>query len=137
MSSALVGVAALAGYAFVAGLARGAESGSASAAPRVVFGAGIAMVTMVLATSLFAHAAVMLETLNADPQVAKTLWLIEHGSWALIAPPQIAFILGVSAVSLRESRFPRWFGLTGLPVAGSRFTNTMDGESLELVSCNP
>jgi len=36
--------------------------------------------TMVLATSAFAQAALIVESLALDPQVAKTLWLIEHGS---------------------------------------------------------
>lgn len=123
LAAALVGISAIAGYGFVGGLGRKLASSSPSATPWVVFGAGLGMITMTLATSLFAQAAVMVESLNADPQVAKTLWLIEHGSWALIAPPQIAFILAVSSLALREGLFPRWFGLSGPPVAAGLLAN--------------
>jgi hypothetical protein len=117
LSAAFVGLSAVAGYAFVGGLSRRLAAESSSAAPWIVFGAGVAMVTMVLATSLFAQAAVVVEALTGDPEVAKTLWLIEHGSWALIGPPQIAFILAVSVMAIGEAELPRWYGYFGILVA--------------------
>ena len=78
---------------------------------------------MVLATSLFAQAAVVVERLTGDPQVARAPWLIEHGSWALIGPPQIAFILAVSVMAIGKGELPRWFGLAGFPVAGGLSAN--------------
>lgn len=93
ISAALIGLSAIAGYWFVGGLCRRLSARSSSGAVWVVLAGGIAMVTMVLATSAFAQAAIVVDTLANDPQVAKTLWLIEHGSWAMIGPPQTAFIL--------------------------------------------
>jgi hypothetical protein len=85
------------------------------------------MVTMVLATSTFAQTAIVVESLAMDPQVAKTLWLIEHGSWALIGPPQIAFILGVSVVAIVERYPARWYGYSGVVVALGLVANMMWG----------
>ena len=85
------------------------------------------MVTMVLATSAFAQAAIVVESLADDPQVAKTLWLIEHGSWALIGPPTIAFIVGVSVIAVGEGAPPRWLGFTGIVVAVGLAANLMWG----------
>lgn len=127
MSAAFVGLSAVAGYLFVGGLSRRLAAESSSAAPWIVSGAGVAMVTMVLVTSLFAQAAAMVESLAGDPQVAKTLWLMEHGSWALIGPPQIAFILAVSVMAIGEAELPRWYGYFGIVVAVGLVANLVWG----------
>jgi hypothetical protein len=127
LHAGLVGLSAVAGYWFVADLHRRLAARSESAAVWTVLGGGIAMVTMVMATSTFAQAAIVVDTLAMDPQVAKTLWLIEHGSWALIAPPQIAFIVGVSVIALAEGYPARWYGFTGLVVAIGLVANMMWG----------
>lgn len=116
-SAGLVGLSAVAGYWFVGGLHQRLAARSSSFMPGVVLGAGIAMVTMVLTTSAFAQAAIVVDSLVEDPQVAKTLWLIEHGSWALIGPPTIAFIVGVSVIAFSEGAPSRWIGFTGIVVA--------------------
>ena len=127
LHAALVGLSAVAGYWFVGDLHRRLAARTDSAAVWVALGGGVAMVTMVLATSTFAQAAIVVDSLALDPQVAKTLWLIEHGSWALMGPPQIAFILGVSAIAIRE-RFPaRWLGYSGVVVAVGLVANMMWG----------
>lgn len=117
LGAALVGLSAVAGYWFVAGLYRRLSASRASVAPVVVLVGGIGMVTMVLATSASAQAVLVVDSLVQDPQVAKTLWLIEHGSWALMGPPQIAFILGVSVVALTDRDPARWVGVSGVVVA--------------------
>lgn len=123
----LVGLSAVAGYWFVGGLLHRLAARSSSFARWVVLGAGIAMVTMVLATSTFAQAAIVADSLAGDPQVAKTLWLIEHGSWALIGPPQTAFIVAVSAIAISNGVPPRWLGYTGIAVAIGLTANLMWG----------
>ncbi len=125
ISAALVGLSAVAGYWFIGDLHRRISAASNSTATWVTLGGGIAMVTMVLATSTFAHAAIVVDSLAMDPQVAKTLWLIEHGSWALIGPPQIAFIAGVSVIAIREGTAARWYGFTGIVVAIGLVANTV------------
>lgn len=115
-SAALVGMSAIAGYCFVGGVCRRLSTSSSSAL-WIAFGGGVAMVTMVLATSAFAQAAIVVDSLAGDPQVAKTLWLTEHGSWALIGAPQTAFIVGVSVIAISERSLLRWYGFTGLVVA--------------------
>lgn len=127
LSAGLVGLSAIAGYWFVGGLCRGLSTRSSSAAVWVVLTGGIGMVTMVLTTSAFAQAAIVVESLGSDPQVAKTLWLIEHGSWALIGPPQTAFILGVSAIAIETGDPPRWYGYTGIVVASGLVANMILG----------
>lgn len=79
-----------------------------------------------LATSAFAQAAIVVGTLASDPQVAKTLWLIEHGSWAMIGPPQTAFILGVS-IFAKTGDPPRWYGYSGIVVAVALIANLLLG----------
>lgn len=59
--------------------------------------------------------------------MAKTLWLIEHGFWALIGPPQTAFILGVSVVAINEGYPPRWYGYSGIVVAIGLAANIIRG----------
>lgn len=127
VAAGLIGLSAIAGYWFVGGLHRRLASRSSPSAPWVVLGAGIAMVTMVLATSAFAQAVIVVESLDRDPQVAKTLWLMEHGSWALIGPPQTAFILGVSAITISGGGLVRWYGYSGFVVAIALVGNMMWG----------
>ena len=126
-AAGLVGLSAVAGYWFVGGLHHRLAARSSSFARWVVLCAGIGMVTMVLATSTFAQAAIVVDSLAGDPAVAKTLWLIEHGSWALMGPPQTAFILAVSTIAISEGIPPRWFGYTGMAVAISLCANLMWG----------
>lgn len=127
INAGLVGLSAVAGYWFVGDLHRRLSATSTSTATWVALAGGIGMFTMVLATSTFAQAAIVVDTLAPDPQVAKTLWLIEHGSWALIGRPQIAFIIGVSVVAVAHRAPPRWYGFTGLVVAVGLVANMMRG----------
>lgn len=127
LHAALVGLSAVAGYWFIGDLHSRLSARSDSAAVWVALGGGLATVTSVLATSTFAQAAIVVQSLAQDPQVAKTLWLIEHGSWALMGPPQIAFILSMSVIAVRE-RFPaRWLGYSGVVVAVGLIANMMWG----------
>jgi hypothetical protein len=126
-SAGLIGLSAVAGYWFVGGLCRRLWARSSSGAVWVVLAGGIAMVTMVLATSAFAQAAIVVETLADDPQVAKTLWLIEHGSWAMIGPPQTAFVLAVSIIAIESGDPPRWYGYSGIVVAIALIANLLLG----------
>ncbi|MDX1450710.1 MAG: hypothetical protein R3246_16800, partial [Acidimicrobiia bacterium] len=127
VSAGLIGLSAIAGYWFVGGLCGRLSTRSSSSAVWVVLTGGIAMVTMVLATSAFAQAAIVVDTLASDPQVAKTLWLIEHGSWAMIGPPQTAFILGVSIIAIETGDPPRWYGYSGIIVALGLVANLLLG----------
>lgn len=127
LSAGLIGLSAVAGYWFVGGLYQRLSMRSSAAALWVVLTGGIAMVTMVLATSAFAQAAIVVDSLAADPQVAKTLWLVEHGSWALIGPPQTAFILAVSVIAIKEGDPPRWYGYSGIVVAIGLIANMVLG----------
>ena len=122
-NAALVGLSVVAGYWFVGALHRELSGRSASPAVWVAFAGGLGMVTMVLATSAFAQAAILVESLASDPQVAKTLWLVEHGSWALIGPPQIAFVIGVSTLAIVEGYPARWLGYSGVLVASGLVFN--------------
>jgi hypothetical protein len=127
LNAALVGLSAVAGYLFIGGLHRTLSERSRSSAVWSALVGGVAMVTMVLATSTSAQAAILVDSLASDPQVAKTLWLLEHGSWALIGPPQMAFILGVSIVAIQEGYPSRWIGHTGLLVTVGLAANLVLG----------
>jgi hypothetical protein len=127
LHAALVALAAVTGYWFVAEVHKRLSARSDSVAVWAALGGGFAMVTMVLGTSTFAQAAIVVDSLASDPQVAKALWLIEHGSWALMGPPQIAFILGVSVIALAEGYPPRWYGYSGLVVVVGLVANMMWG----------
>lgn len=127
VSAGLIGLSAIAGYWFVGGLCRRLSARSSSSAVWVVLAGGTAMVTMVLATSAFAHAAIVVDTLASDPQVAKTLWLIEHGSWAMMGPPQAAFIVGVSVIAVETGDPSRWYGYSGFVVAVGLVANLLLG----------
>jgi hypothetical protein len=126
-SIVLVGLAALAGTWFVGDLHRRLLSVSRSTATWVAFGGGLLTVVFVLATSLFPEAAITAESLIEDPQVAKTLWLLEHASWAMIGPPLAAFVLGVSLVSLDQGTPPRWVGWSGLVLVAALAVNLLLG----------
>jgi hypothetical protein len=72
------------------------------------------MVTLFLAGSAIASAAVTVGSLASDPQVAKTLWLLQEGFSDVIGAPLIVFMLGVSIVSINRGDPPRWLGWLGL-----------------------
>jgi hypothetical protein len=124
---ALVGLASFAGIWFVADVHRRLLSISRSAASWAALGGGLMTVVFILATSLFLEAAITAESLVEDPQVAKTLWLLEHASWALLGPPLAAFAFGVSIVSLGHGTPPRWIGLSGLVLVAALALNLLLG----------
>jgi hypothetical protein len=71
------------------------------------------MVTLFLAGSAIASAS-LVGSLVADPQVAKTLWVLQEGFSNVVGAPLIVFMLGVSVVSIKQGDPPRWLGWSGL-----------------------
>ena len=71
------------------------------------------MVTLILASSAISSAA-LVGSLAGDPQVAKTLWLLEEGFSVWIGAPMIVLMLGVSIISIKHGDPPRWLGWLGL-----------------------
>jgi hypothetical protein len=128
LSIALVGLAAVAGYWFVAALhTRLNEKGPSTASWAALVG-GAATVTSVLMGSGILEAATTVDSLVGDPQVAKTLWLLELGFFnALIAPPLIAFTIGVSIHAMQYRSLPRWVSWTGLVTAAALTANIVLG----------
>jgi hypothetical protein len=80
--------------------------------------------TFWLAESAVIGAAVSVPSLNADPQVAKALWLLELSFIDVIGPALIVFMLGVSIVSIDRGDPPRWLGWSGVVVAAGLAVNT-------------
>ncbi len=103
----------IAGFWFVASLHMRLTARGPSTAAWAVFGGGVAMVTLLLAGSAISSAA-LVGSLAADPQVAKTLWVLEEGFSVWIGAPMIVFMLGVSIISIKQEDPPRWLGWSGL-----------------------
>ena len=106
-SIALVGLAAIAGFWFVGSLHLRLTARGPSAAALAAFGGGVAMVTLFLAGSAIRSATITVGSLASDPQVAKTLWLLEEGFSDVIGPTLIVFMLGISIVSIDRGDPPR------------------------------
>jgi hypothetical protein len=111
--TALVGLAAIAGFWFVGSLHTRLTARGPSTAAWAVFGGGVAMLTLILAGSAISSAA-LVGSLAADPQVAKTLWVLEEGFSVWIGAPMIVLMLGVSIISIKHGDPPRWLGWSGL-----------------------
>lgn len=123
-SVALVALASVAGYWFIALLHRRLARREASAAAWAAFGGGLATVTVILGGAAIKGASVTVDSLGRDPQVAKTLWLLEHGFFdVLIGPPLVVFTSGVSIVSLQRGDPPRWVGWSGIAVTAGLVAN--------------
>ena len=112
-SIALVGLAAIAGFWFVGSLHLRLTARGPSAAAWAAFGGGVAMVTLLLAGSAIASAA-LVGSLAGDPQVAKTLWVLQEGFSDVVGAPLVVFMLGVSIVSIKRGDPPRWLGWSGV-----------------------
>jgi hypothetical protein len=85
------------------------------------------MVTLFLAGSAITSAAVTVDSLAGDPQVAKTLWLLEQGFSGVIGPALIVFMLGVSIASINRGDPPRWLGWSGVVAAVVLVVNSVLG----------
>jgi hypothetical protein len=110
---ALATLAAIAGFWFVGSLHLRLTAGGPSTAAWAAFGGGVAMVTLILAGSAISSAA-LVGSLTGDPQVAKTLWVLEEGFRVWFGAPLIVFMLGVSIVSINRGDPPRWLGWSGV-----------------------
>jgi len=110
MSIALVGLATIAGFWFVGSVHLRLTAHGPSTAAWAAFGGGVAMVTLFLAGSAIASAS-LVGSLAGDPQVAKTLWVLQEGFSGVAAASLLVFMLGVSIVSIKQKDPPRWFGL--------------------------
>ena len=130
-SIALAGLAVVAGFWFVGSLHLRLTARGSSAAAWAAFGGGVAMVTLVLAGSAITSA-VIVGSLASDPQVAKTLWLLQEGFSDVIGPALIVFILGVSIVSIDRGDPPRWLGWSGVAATGILLVNTVSESRVSL-----
>ena len=126
-SIALAGMAAVAGFWFVGSLHLRLTARGPSAAAWAAFGGGLAMVTLFLAGSAITSAAVAVAQLGSDPQVAKALWLLEHGFSNVIGPALIVFMLGVSISSMNRGDPPRWLGYSGVVASVVLVVNSVKG----------
>ena len=126
-SIALAGLAVIAGFWFVGSLHLRLTARGPSAAAWTAFGGGLAMVTLFLAGSAITSAAVAVASLRGDPQVAKTLWLLEQGFRDVIGPALIVFILGVSIASTNRGDPPRWLGYSGVVASVVLLANSVVG----------
>ena len=84
------------------------------------------MVTLFLAGSAIRSAA-LVGSLAGDPQVAKTLWVLEQGFSDVIGPALIVFMLGVSIVSIKQEDLPRWLGYLGVVASVVLVVNSVLG----------
>jgi hypothetical protein len=89
-------LAAIAGFWFVGSLHLRLTARGPSTAAWAAFGGGVAMVTLLLAGSAIRSAAVV-GSLAGDPQVAKTLRVLEEGFSVWFGAPLIVFMLGADA----------------------------------------
>lgn len=112
----LVALASMAGFWFLASTHLRLTAGRPEFASWAAFGGGLAMVTLLLAGSAIKSAAVV-GSLSNDPQVAKTLWVLEEGFSDASGPAMIVFMLGVSIVSINRGDPPRWLGWSGIGAA--------------------
>ena len=112
-SITLAALAAIAGFWFVGSLHLRLTAGGPSTAAWFAFGGGVAMVTLILAGSAISSAA-LVGSLAGDPQVAKTLWVLDEGFRVWLGAPLIVFMLGVSIVSINRGDPPRWLGWSGV-----------------------
>jgi hypothetical protein len=113
MSIALVGLATIAGFWFVGSVHLRLTAHGPSTAAWAAFGGGVAMVTLFLAGSAIASAS-LVGSLAGDPQVAKTLWVLQEGFSGVAAASLLVFMLGISIVSINQDDPPRWLGWSGL-----------------------
>jgi hypothetical protein len=120
---ALATLAAIAGFWFVGSLHLRLTAGGPSTAAWSAFGGGVAMVTLILGgvamvTLILAGSAIssaaLVGSLAGDPQVAKTLWVLDEGFRVWLGAPLIVFMLGVSIVSINRGDPPRWLGWSGV-----------------------
>ncbi len=125
-SIALAGLAVIAGFWFVGSLHLRLTARGPSAAAWAAFGGGLAMVTLFLAGSAIRSAA-LVGSLRGDPQVAKTLWLLEQGFSDVIGPALIVFMLGVSIASINRGDPPRWLGYSGVVASVVLVVNSVLG----------
>ena len=125
-SIALAGLAVIAGFWFVGSLHLRLTARGPSAAAWAAFGGGLAMVTLFLAGSAIRSAA-LVGSLRGDPQVAKTLWLLEQGFSDVIGPALIVFMLGVSIVAIKQEDPPRWLGYSGVVASVVLVVNSVLG----------
>jgi hypothetical protein len=124
VSIALVSLAAVAGYWFVGAVHQRLNAREPCTAGWVALGGGVATVTTVLMGAGVLGAATTVDSLVGDPQVAKTLWLLELGFFnTLIGPPLIAFIVGISVHAMQHRSLPRWVSWTGLATAAGLAVN--------------
>ena len=89
-------LAAIAGFWFVGPLHLRLTARGPSTAAWAAFGGGVAMVTLLLAGSAIRSAAVV-GSLAGDPQVAKTLRVLEEGFSVWFGAPLIVLMLGADA----------------------------------------
>ncbi|NNC74922.1 MAG: hypothetical protein HKN93_05350, partial [Acidimicrobiia bacterium] len=116
--------ASVAGLFFVGGLHQRLAGQVSSAGAWAALAGGIGTVIAVLAGSAIMEAAATVDSLAGDPQVAKALWLLEHGFFnALVGPPLIVFTLGISTVAIKHGDPPRWVGWMGVVSAAGLTLN--------------
>jgi hypothetical protein len=125
-SIALAGLAVIAGFWFFGSLHLRLTARGLSAAAWAAFGGGVGMVTLFLAGSAIKSAA-LVGSLAGDPQVAKTLWLLEQGFSDVIGPALIVFMLGVSIASINRGDPPRWLGYSGVVASVVLVVNSVLG----------
>ena len=112
-SIALATLAGIAGFWFVGSLRVRLTAGGPSTAAWAAYGGGVAMVTLIVAGSAISSAT-LVGSLANDPQVAKTLWVLDEGFRVWLGAPLIVFILGVSIISINRGDPPRWLGWSGV-----------------------
>ena len=88
------------------------------------------MVTLFLAGSAIRSATITVGSLASDPQVAKTLWLLEEGFSDVIGPTLIVFMLGISIVSIDRGDPPRLLGWSGVMATVVLVVNSAMGDGL-------
>jgi hypothetical protein len=123
----LLSLATFSGFWFLAFLHRrlAADTGSPEGWAALAGGVGLVVGAMALGTIL--SAALAVDSLTRDPDAAKTLWLLEHGTWVMIGPALAAFVLGVSVGAIRHGQPHRWFGWAGLVVTAVLLVNMWFG----------
>lgn len=126
-SVALLSVAVIAGFWFLGLLHYRLAGRWRSPEIWAALGGGLGVLTVVMALGVVLSAALTVDSLANDPETAKTLWLLEQGTWTLMSGPLATFVLGLSVGAIRDGDPSRLLGWAGLAVTAVLLANTWLG----------
>ncbi len=129
----LLSLAAISGFWFLGFLHQRLQANARSPEVWAALAGGLGVIFIVMTLGVILAAALAVDSLTNDPDTAKTLWLLEQGTWMLMSPGLATFTLGISISAIRHGDPPRWFGWAGLLVTVALTMNTWLGMGSPIV----